>query len=67
MYIFNIFIAPPEAQTIVRESENLDIRLEYVSVFSNMLQIDVFIRNKNNRRLTMHDVRLRSTSVSILL
>ena len=42
--------------------ENIDIRLTYESVFSNMLQINVAIRNHNTSPLVLEsNVRLQST------
>ena len=66
LFIF-LYTAPPEEQTIRRE-ENITIKLMYDSVFSNMLEINVYIKNHNNVPLCLTDVKLRSTcEVSSLL
>ncbi|XP_066916691.1 uncharacterized protein [Clytia hemisphaerica] len=53
---------PPEGQTISREEEKLRLRLEYKSMFSNMLQINVSISNQNDAPFFLRDVKLRNTS-----
>lgn len=53
---------PPPNQVIERIEEKVEIKLTYVAVFSNMLQINVSVNNLNDSRFVMEDVRLRSTS-----
>lgn len=49
---------PPDPQVFEREEENLVFTLEYISNFSNMLQVNVHVCNKNTVPIQIHEIRL---------
>ena len=50
---------------IPRREEQLEFRLSFKVIFSNMLQIDVDIKNLSNRDLKIEEFELKSWDVSI--
>ena len=50
---------------IPRREEQLEFRLSFKVMFSNMLQIDVDIKNLSNRNMKIEEFELKSWDVSI--
>lgn len=50
---------------IPRREEQLEFRLSFKAMFSNMLQIDVDIKNLSNKNLKIEEFELKSWDVSI--
>ena len=50
---------------IPRREEQLEFRLSFKVMFSNMLQIDVDIKNLSNRNMKIEEFELKSLDVSI--
>ena len=50
---------------IPRREEQLEYRLSFKAMFSNMLQIDVDIKNLSNRNMKIEEFELKSWDVSI--
>ena len=48
-----------------RREEQLEFRLSFKVMFSNMLQIDVDIKNLSNRNMKIEEFELKSWDVSI--
>ena len=50
---------------IPRREEQLEFRVSFKVMFSNMLQIDVDIKNLSNRNMKIEEFELKSWDVSI--
>ena len=50
---------------IPRREEQLEFRLSFKVMFSNMLQIDVDLKNLSNRNMKIEEFELKSWDVSI--